>query len=221
MMSASVIESDEFVDMSPSAQALYMHLMFGADGIGCIDGVQRIMRSCGACEGDYAELLNSGFVITAESPSDKADVIAHWFVHNNLNDRDMSVGKHVALVDTTLVFCNRNDRRYVPVSGGMPKGYTRVHCVINSVRRALFGEEEPNGNPTGTQWEPNGNPTLKETKTKSDTEPDIEKKETRAGVRMEQCPECGALCLVASDPLGFHGYCDQCGGFDIECGGIA
>ena len=47
MFSKAIIDSDMFLDMPKSAQALYFHLGMRADDDGFLDNAKKIMRSIG------------------------------------------------------------------------------------------------------------------------------------------------------------------------------
>ena len=81
MFSISVVDSDNFLDMPLSAQALYFHLNVRADDDGFVDNPKRIMRTIGAAEDDLSILILRRFVIRFE---DGVVVIKHWRVHNTI-----------------------------------------------------------------------------------------------------------------------------------------
>ena len=79
MFSKKITDTDSFLDMSLSAQALYFHLNMGADDEGFIDNVKKIQRSIGASNDDLKILIGKGFLIPFESG---VVVIRHWRIHN-------------------------------------------------------------------------------------------------------------------------------------------
>lgn len=85
MLTKKITESDAFLDLPLSAQALYMHLMMSADDDGFVNNPKKIQRMCGASEDDFRLLLLKSFVISFESG---VIVIKHWRMHNYIqNDR--------------------------------------------------------------------------------------------------------------------------------------
>lgn len=78
MFSPKVIDTDTFLDMSPTAQNLYFHLGMRADDDGFITP-KRIMRMLGTPEDDLKILVAKGFVIPFKSG---VFVITHWKVNN-------------------------------------------------------------------------------------------------------------------------------------------
>ena len=79
MFSKAIIDSDMFLDMPKSAQALYFHLGMRADDDGFLDNAKKIMRSIGASEDDYKILVAKNYIIQMEKG---ICVIKHWWVHN-------------------------------------------------------------------------------------------------------------------------------------------
>lgn len=79
MFSVKITESDAFLSLSFSAQALYLHLCQYADDYGFVNSPKRIARSIGAKETDAAELITGGFLI----PFDSGVVaVKHWGINN-------------------------------------------------------------------------------------------------------------------------------------------
>lgn len=79
MFTKKIIESDAFIEMPLSAQALYFHLNMAADDDGFLNNPRRIMRSIGASEDDYRLLVAKSFIIIFDSG---IIVIKHWKMHN-------------------------------------------------------------------------------------------------------------------------------------------
>ena len=81
MFTMKVIDSDVFLDMPLSAQALYFHLNMRADDDGFVNNPKRILRTVGAAEDDMRLLIIKRFVIGFECG---VIVIKHWRMHNTL-----------------------------------------------------------------------------------------------------------------------------------------
>lgn len=85
MFSKQIIDSDMFLDMPTSAQALYFHLGMRADDEGFLNNPSKIMKIVGANKNDMDLLVVKRFII--DFPSGII-VIKHWFMHNYIqNDR--------------------------------------------------------------------------------------------------------------------------------------
>lgn len=81
MFSLGVLETDAFLDMPLSAQALYFHLSLRADDDGFIGNPKRITQNIGASLDDLRILIAKRFVLTFE---DGVIVIKHWRMHNTI-----------------------------------------------------------------------------------------------------------------------------------------
>lgn len=79
MFSRKITETDHFLEMPLSSQALYFHLNMGADDEGFIDKAKTIQRTIGASDDDMKLLIVKGFLIPFESG---VVVIRHWRIHN-------------------------------------------------------------------------------------------------------------------------------------------
>ena len=79
MFSLGVLETDAFLDMPLSAQALYFHLNLRADDDGFVGNPKRITQSIGANLDDLKLLVAKRFLIAFE---DGVIVIKHWRMHN-------------------------------------------------------------------------------------------------------------------------------------------
>ena len=81
MFAKTIIDSDAFIEMPLSSQALYFHLSMRADDDGFLNCAQKIMRVIGAAKNDYDLLIAKRFII--QFP-DGICVIKHWRIHNYL-----------------------------------------------------------------------------------------------------------------------------------------
>ena len=79
MFAKTIIDSDAFLDMPMSTQALYFHLSMRADDDGFINNPKRIQRMIGASDDDLKLLIAKSFIIVFESG---VVVIKHWKIHN-------------------------------------------------------------------------------------------------------------------------------------------
>lgn len=82
MFTIDIVDSDAFLEMPPSAQALYFHLNMRADDDGFVGNPKKIMRTVGAAEDDLKLLIAKKFLIIFENG---VIVIKHWRMHNTLS----------------------------------------------------------------------------------------------------------------------------------------
>ena len=81
MFSKHIVDSDAFLEMPLSTQALYFHLNMKADDDGFIGNPKRIMRMIGANDDEYKVLIAKKFLLEFDGG---VCVIKHWLVHNTL-----------------------------------------------------------------------------------------------------------------------------------------
>ena len=81
MFTQKIIDSDAFLDMPLSTQALYFHLNMRADDDGFVNNPKKLQRYIGAGDDDLKLLLAKRFVIGFASG---VIVIKHWRMHNTL-----------------------------------------------------------------------------------------------------------------------------------------
>ena len=81
MFSKQIIDSDAFLEMPLSTQALYFHLSMRADDDGFLNNAKKVMKIIGANQNDYDLLVAKSFVIQFD---DGICVIKHWRINNYL-----------------------------------------------------------------------------------------------------------------------------------------
>lgn len=81
MFAKTIIDSDAFLDMPLSTQALYFHLSMRADDDGFINNPKKIQRMVGGADDDLKVLIAKNFIIPFDSG---IVVIKHWRIHNYL-----------------------------------------------------------------------------------------------------------------------------------------
>lgn len=79
MIARRVIQSDEFLDMSFPAQALFFQLQIDADEFGYIDSPRRVARATGVESSCLTELETAGFLNMFSSGVGQ---LAHWDIAN-------------------------------------------------------------------------------------------------------------------------------------------
>ena len=79
MFSKSIVNSDAFLDMPLSTQALYFHLSMEADDEGFVGNPKRVQRIIGASDDDMRILLAKRYLLSFESG---IVVVKHWYINN-------------------------------------------------------------------------------------------------------------------------------------------
>lgn len=131
MFAKTIIDSDAFLDMPLSAQALYFHLSMRADDDGFINNPKKIQRMVGASDDDCKVLIMKRFIITFESG---IIVIKHWKIHNYIrSDRY----KPTIYEDEKALLVENENKTYTERENvGIPNGYqweTQVRLGKNSL----------------------------------------------------------------------------------------
>lgn len=81
MLSSTITDNDNFIGLSASAQALYMHLCLSADDDGFSDQISMSMFKAHAGVQDLEALIEREYLIRFDSG---VIVISHWHVMNSL-----------------------------------------------------------------------------------------------------------------------------------------
>lgn len=114
MFSIDVTETDSFLEMPLTAQALYFHLGMRGDDDGFVSNPRSIMRVTGCSESDLNVLVESGYIITFRSG---VIVISDWKVNNYLRgDRY----KSTIFQDELSMLKETANKRYVLVDDNQP-----------------------------------------------------------------------------------------------------
>ena len=91
MFAKTIIDSDAFLDMPLSTQALYFHLSMRADDEGFINNPKKIMRMISASNNDIDILIAKKFIIPFDSG---IVVIKHWKIHNYIRGDRITATKY-------------------------------------------------------------------------------------------------------------------------------
>jgi len=82
MFTKKITETDSFLDMPMSTQALYFHLCMNADDDGFVKNPKRMCRMLGCADDDLRLLIVRRFVLIYEPNG--ILIIKHWRMHNYL-----------------------------------------------------------------------------------------------------------------------------------------
>lgn len=113
MFAKTIIDSDAFLDMPLSTQALYFHLSMRADDEGFVNNPKKIARMIGADEDSLKLLIMKKFIIPFESG---VVVIKHWRMHNYIQkDRY----KPTAYQEERQLLTVKENGAYTEISGSV------------------------------------------------------------------------------------------------------
>lgn len=135
MFHKSIVESDSFLDMPTSAQALYFHLGMHADEDGFVNGPRRIGRLIGANDSDLQMLIDKRFLLAFPNG---VIVIKHWRVANSLKNDRAKLPQYPELAATIYIKDNRSYTDH-PVAGTV--------SLLKHKQNVLESKRNPNGIP--------------------------------------------------------------------------
>ena len=164
MFAKTIIDSDAFLDMPLSAQALYFHLSMRADDDGFVNNPKRIQRTIGGSDDDFKILLAKNFIIAFESG---VIVIKHWKIHNYIRgDRkkdtaypeEMSLlstkenGAYTLLLNNVVTDCQSSDCQ-VTVKCQANGSIGKDSIEEDSIGKNSIGEDNTPLTPQGEEWD--------------------------------------------------------------------
>lgn len=103
MFSISILENDRFYALTPSAQALYVHLNMNADDDGFVDMWKSLLRCLSVRAEHLNSLINAGYVIMLD---DNVLLIADWNIHNNIRRDRYCQGQYKSMLDKVVLQSN-------------------------------------------------------------------------------------------------------------------
>ena len=125
MFAKTIIDSDAFLDMPLSTQALYFHLSMRADDEGFINNPKKIQRMIGATEDDLKLLVAKNFIIPFESG---VVVIKHWKIHNYI--RKDRIAETVYAEERAMLEVKNNGAYTLPADGCLTHdGHMSASCL--------------------------------------------------------------------------------------------
>ena len=121
MFAKTIIDSDAFLEMPLSTQALYFHLSMRADDEGFINNPKRIQRMICCSDDDMKILIAKAFIIPFESG---IVVIKHWKINNYLRSDRFKPTDYVE--EKSHLFLKDNGAYTLDQSQGEPLGIPTV-----------------------------------------------------------------------------------------------
>lgn len=125
MFAKTIIDSDAFLDMPLSTQALYFHLSMRADDEGFINNPKKIQRMIGSSDDDLRLLKAKKFILTFDSG---VIVIKHWKLHNYIRSDRF---KPTMYVDEKKQLITKENKAYTT---GMTVGIPNDNQMDTQVR---------------------------------------------------------------------------------------
>lgn len=129
MFSMKIIDTDAFLDMPLSTQALYFHLNMRADDDGFVGNPKRIQRLIGASDDDLKLLIAKRFALCFENG---VIVIKHWRIHNTIQKDRYN--------ETTYI----DEKNMLKIKEN--KAYTEANLCLEPVGNKMFPKCKQNDN---------------------------------------------------------------------------
>ena len=140
MFSKTIIDSDAFLDMPLSTQALYFHLSMRADDEGFVGNPRKILRMIGASEDDIRILIMKRFILAFDSG---IVVIKHWKIHNYIqNDRF----KETTYLEEKATLTLDGKKAYTECTQDVSKLEAQVSIVEDSIVEDSIGKKKQHEN---------------------------------------------------------------------------
>lgn len=148
MFAKTIIDSDAFLDMPLSTQALYFHLSMRADDEGFINNPKKIQRMVGSSEDDLKLLTAKRFILAFDSG---VIVIKHWKLHNYI--RSDRFKPTMYLEEKSQLITKENKAYSVGMTVGIPEadhldtqvrlGKDRLGKVSKDILSSSDEQDEP------------------------------------------------------------------------------
>lgn len=142
MFSKQIIDSDAFLDMSPTAQLLYFHLVMRADDEGFVGNPKKIMREVGIQTDDFKILIGKRFLIAFESG---VIVIKHWLIHNTIR---MDRFNQTSYQDEKNLIITKENRAYTERQPSGNHLVTQVKLIEVKLSKDKLSEGNGDESPT-------------------------------------------------------------------------
>ena len=145
MFAKTIIDSDAFLDMPLSTQALYFHLSMRADDDGFINNPKKIQRMVGCGDDDLKLLIAKRFILIFDSG---VIVIKHWKIHNYI--RSDRYKPTVYTEERAAIQLQKNGAYTQGIPPGIPTVHqmeTQVRLGKDSIGKVSIGEGGMGGEP--------------------------------------------------------------------------
>ena len=131
MFAKTIIDSDLFLDMPLTTQALYFHLSMRADDDGFINNPKKIIRMVGCSEDELRLLIAKQFVIPFESG---ICVIKHWKIHNYIRNDRYKETNYIEEKSQLELTSNNAYEKKVGIPSGIPDDNQVAYQMDTQVR---------------------------------------------------------------------------------------
>lgn len=151
LISPQVTETDAFLDMAPSAQALYFHMNLYADDDGFVDNPKSVQRMVGATSDDLKRLVEKKFLLLFD---DGVIVITHWRVQNSIRKDRYKQTIHAddlskLTLDKNGIYHLKTEQQFLDLNSSKPR---QINSGQSGNQPATSGQPTvPNGCPKSSK----------------------------------------------------------------------
>ena len=135
MFAKSIINSDAFLEMPLSAQALYFHLGMRADDDGFVNNPRKIMRLVSCSDDDMRLLIVKHFIIPFDSG---VVVLKHWRIHNYIRSDRYKETNYIE--EKALLKLKENNAYTLDDTLGIPSDIPTVYPDKESIGKDSKGK---------------------------------------------------------------------------------
>jgi len=143
-----IVDSDAFLDMPLSTQALYFHLGMRADNDGFVNNPRRIARLIGACDDDLNILYSKRFILVFDIG---VVVIKHWRIQNTLKNDRLKMPQYPEIAAKVYIKANGS------YTDNCSEGVSLLEFKAQKLGLPNGFQMDSNGIPNGTLIEGKGN----------------------------------------------------------------
>ena len=132
MFSNAIVNSDVFLDMPLSTQALYFHLSMNADNEGFVGSPKKIQKMIGASDDDMRILLAKRYILGFESG---IIVIKHWYINNNIRQDQAKKTTYIEeramlMLDGKQAYTEQKAGKYQAKDNQLTVNKQRTNCEL-------------------------------------------------------------------------------------------
>lgn len=142
MFNKKLIDSDMFLDLPLSAQALYFHLAMRADDDGFIDNANRIQRMIGSNKDDLNILIAKSFILVFSETG--VIVVKHWRMHNYIQKDRYHETDHKQ--ERRMLETDENGAYEFRKNNSLQDGYNMDTECIPSIGKSKVSIDKSNNN---------------------------------------------------------------------------
>lgn len=145
MMSLQIVDTDAFLEMPLSTQALYFHLIMRADDEGFVSGPKRVLKLINAQDDDLKILIAKRFLLEFESG---VVVIKHWLIHNTIrmdrfNKTNYVKEKSLLTLKENKSYTERMATKWQPIDTHLAPQVKLSKAKLSKVNNKLSINSEP------------------------------------------------------------------------------